>query len=589
MLPATADFWAREVEAMKSFRALHLPAFEEIVKRQIGQFYRTDKKGPAAPENDVHTYKAFMLPELAFGTPAARITAKRPSRHEEIADALDAAVESWIADSDFTGENQSVVDNTLSGYGIMHVGVEPVDYVNPDEGGLRVYACEISAENFLIDRKCKKRQYARVLGHEYERDLEQLLADPRIDDDAKAQLEDMQEEADGPDTDNDGGGAAGGGDAPDRKVVHLIDLFLCETRQIATLAQLDGTPKPFWVRKPAPYWGPKQGGYVIYGIYKIRENPLPMGPIQPWLDQSDEKNAHLATAAKEAAAAKTFYVVDGARPDVESALLNAKNLDVIPVKDLANAFVKVEMGTMSGDRISYIQTNQQRMDRVQGLSDAQRGRAANATATESQIVQSNADVRTEWMRAQVVLCTRAVLKAVMWYFIHDPNVVQKVSRQDPRTGDLIEGLFLGGPQPGQEPVDEDDFEIEVDPQSMQKSDDTVLSQRWLQLIQLCPQLMQLQQMGFNVRWIVDQYGATINQRRLSEILFAPGAIGMTPGLYPMGGMGIPLPGQMGGGMGGIPPIGANLNAPPNPNMGNQLAAGGGFPQMNAPQMNRPAA
>lgn len=581
MLPSTADFWAREVEAMKNFRALHLEAFKEIVKLQVGKYYRSDYSSSAydRPENDVQTYKAFMLPELAFGTPAARVTAKRPSQHEEIADALDAALESWIADSSFTTENQSVVDSALSGYAIVHVGVEPVDYVAPDEGGLRVYACEVSADNFLIDRKCKKRAYARVMGHEYERDLDQLLADPRIDTDAKEKLAEMQSEADGPEGDGEGGSAAAG-DVPDRKVVHLIDLYLCESRQIATLAQLDGTPKPFWVRKPAPYWGPKSGGYVIYGMYTIRENPLPMGPIQPWLEQSQEKNAHLAAAATEAAAAKTFYVVDAQRPDVQSALLNAKNMDVIPVKDIANAFVKVEIGAMSGQRLEYVENSQTRLDRVQRLSDAQRGRASGATATESQIVQSNADVGTEWLRMQVVLGTRNVFKAVLWYFIHDPNVVQKVSRQDPRTGQLIEGLFLGGPQPGQDEVDENDFEVEVDPQSMQRSDDTVLQQRWLQLLDAWPKLVAMAQSGGNVRWWTDQYGSTINQRRLSEMLFMQG---MLP-LVPPAGMGMGLPGQMNGQMGGagaIPPIGANLNPQPNPNMGNQLAGGGGFPMNSA--------
>jgi hypothetical protein len=580
VLPATADFWAREVESAVKFRDEHLEAFEEIVKRQHGKFFRKDRKdGPDSPENDVHTYKAFMLPELCFGTPSARIAAKRPSIHEEVADALDAAVESWIAESDFGAEVQFTVDGAISGYGILHISVE-----SPRGGGysadaLRPYACDIPARKFLIDKDCEKHKYARFYGHQYERDLDQVLANPRLTPEAIEKLTEMAGEGEATTKENPLAFTDGdGGSSPEKKKLKLVDLYIVETAQVATLAMMDGTPQPFWVNQPRPFWGPKNGPYVIYGMYHIDGDPLPMGPIQPWLAQSQEKNAHLAAAAVDASTAKKLWLTDASQPDVKKAITDGNNGDVIPIKGLnKDSVVEIETGTMSNNRLEYIATIQERMDRVSGQSDAQRGRAAKTTATEADIVESNADIKTEWMRSKVVIATTIAIKNVLWYFIHDPNVVQKVSRQDPATGEMIEGIFIGGNAEGEDPVDVDDFTITLDPQSMQRTDDTVLQQRWLQLIQLCPQIAQLQQMGFNVRWLVDQYGNTINQRNLSKSLFAPGAIGMMPGLYPPA-MGGALPGAQGAG-GAIPPVNANLGGPPNPNMGNQLAmGGGGFPQ-----------
>ena len=214
-------------------------------------------------------------------------------------------------------------------------------------------------------------------------------------------------------------------------------------------------------------------------------------------------------------------------------MLNAVTGGVYPVRNLAGAALKVETGTMSSQRLEYAQTVQNRMDRTAGFSDAQRGRAAGKTATESQIVQANADLRTEWMRQQVARALRSVLRKVGWYLFYDHNVVMELSIDNPLGGPPLEATYLGGMQPGQVGMDWVDFNLDFDASSLGRGDDAVQQQRWLQILGLVPQIYQLLQMpGVNVRWLVDRLGNAMGQSRLAEVLFGD-LLGKTPNMMPM--------------------------------------------------------
>jgi hypothetical protein len=256
---------------------------------------------------------------------------------------------------------------------------------------------------------------------------------------------------------------------------------------------------------------------------------------------------------------------------------------------LKDKALKVETGTMSNQRIEYIDIVQQRLDRTSGFGDAQKGKAAGKTATESQIVDSNSDLRTDWMRQQIARATENVLRKVAWYLFYDPSVVMTLTLQewqpDPMTGAMVEqpveATYLGGIQAGQEEMDWTDFNLEIEATAMRRQDDTVKQQRLMQLVQLIPAIKQAEAMGANARWLTDEIGSSMNYRRLNEILFPMGSqfpmaqSGMVPphmqgaemkgqnpqGAKPMGGGGLPQ----------TPPVNANLGGMPDANMGSRLA------------------
>jgi hypothetical protein len=584
VLQITPGHLAREVAKAVEFRKKHTSRIKEIVRRYVGNWHRTDADAPSMPENDVFAWKAFMLPELCFGLPGIRVTAKRPSLHEDIGDAVEQALITWQREAEFLPEVQLVVSDALDGFGVMQVGLEQVEQGGGGEGPCKPYACRIPQDRFLIDPRCEHSKHARWWGHEYYRDADDLLASGRLDPELVEQFRSSGDE-------KSAERAVKEGDVPDRGVIRLVDIYLPEQNQICTLAMPDreGAHGQVFLRPPTDYWGPDSGPYQIFGLYDVPGDPYPMSAVMAWMNQSEEKNAHLRAAANEAASAKSFWLVDAAAPDVNAAIQNARSGDVIPVKDLKDKALKVETGTMSNQRIEYIDIVQQRLDRTSGFGDAQKGKAAGKTATESQIVDSNSDLRTDWMRQQIARATENVLRKVAWYLFYDPSVVMTLTLQewqpDPMTGAMVEqpveATYLGGIQAGQEEMDWTDFNLEIEATAMRRQDDTVKQQRLMQLVQLIPAIKQAEAMGANARWLTDEIGSSMNYRRLNEILFPMGSqfpmaqSGMVPphmqgaemkgqnpqGAKPMGGGGLPQ----------TPPVNANLGGMPDANMGSRLA------------------
>lgn len=542
---------AGEIDNSIEFRAKHLAPLERIEQRLAGNWFRSDLTTEPNPENQLFAYVAFMLPELFYEAAPGRWTTKRPTDYQTVADAIDAFMEHWVRETNWPAELRAIGFDAITGHGVCRVGMEKVANAGA-KSTLRPYACRVPRRHFLIDPACEIWQDARFMGHEYFRDLADAQADPMMD----ASALDGAETFAAP---KPFGQSASRKTDTDRKMVRLVDLWLPEHGQICTLVMQDKSAAPKFAKPPTDFWGPKDmGPYEIFGCYIHPGDPIPYGAIQGIMEQFIEVNSHLTAAAREAATAKLFWLVEGNSPDTANAMVNAVSGGVYVVKGLGNNVQKVETGTMSNQRLEYTQTARERLDRIIGLGDAQRGRASGATATESTIVQSSVDLRTEWMRSRVIESVANVLRRVAWYAVHDESIVMNVSRRDVATGALVEGIFLGGLQPGQEDLDFSDFNITLDPDSMKRSDDAADQQRWLQLIQVLPTVTQLMPMMPGISWVIDQFGDTMNIPKMSERLFGQqGQAPMGMGQPPMGAGGQPagLPQPQ-----GIPPVNANLPA-----------------------------
>lgn len=519
MLSLEADSLGREAKRAREFRAKYTVKPATIDKRGIGNWFSTDNQTSPQPENLVAAWKAFMMPALCFSAPDARITARRPSLYEGLAKGMTAAMDVWVGDSDFLEEHRSVVWDMLSGWAVMKVGLEGVSQSYGQV--LRPFACRVPRDQFLIDPRCERWTDARFMGHEYFRDREDLVAEVERFDMSLA--DDIMDTGGNEATRGRGERAVAMQEEQDRKLVKLIDLWIPEHGVICTFIASDtGEPAKF-IRPPTKYWGPDTGPYQMFQFFDIPGTPFGMSPLQTAMEQIEELNLHLTAAAEEAATAKSFWLVEAGRPEIKDAMANARRGDIVPVTALGNNVQKIETGTMSNQRIEYLTSVRDRMERILGFSAAQQGAEASAskTATEISTVQNNADQRTEWMRSKVNSATNKVLDKVLWYLFYDPSVVIPVNIQDQQTGQNAEMNYLGGQQPGQEDLHVTEFQLEIDSQSMRHTDDTAIQQRWLQFIQVFPQLVGMQQQGGNARYVTDQFGSTMNVPNMSEIVFTP--------------------------------------------------------------------
>ena len=551
-LDLSAENLSEEIEAAEVFRRKHTSRIRDIVRRFVGNWHRMDNSTDPTPDNLIAAYIAFMLPELSYTTPSASVGAKRPLTHEAIADAVEMMLQQWVKDSDFGEQHQDWVRDALMGFGVMKIGMEARQqwddatsgYSVSADGRLIPFACRIPPDQFIMDPRCERWQDARYMGHVYFKDLASLQNDPRWDKDAVEQMSSMTDDESAYENNADSERPFGLARTPNRQRIGLVDVWIRETNEIITLGRAGPNSTTAIIMRQAPYHGPARGPYTVLGFYTVPGDPYPISPIQFAMEQFEELQAHLGSSSEAARSFKRFVMVDAAAEDAANAMINAENGSVMKVRGFnVNNHAQLEAGGGNSEQYQYIGSIRDRWDRTMGIGDAQRGQAAGKTATESQIVQSNVDGRTSYMKGRTVKFTTDVLDGVCWYLFHDPNVVEDVSRTDPVTGQIFEGLYLGGIQKGQEGLDWSRFNLTITPESMTVTDNQVVQAHALQLFQLGPQAMQMmmQMPGLNVRWLVKMLGESMNIPTLPDLLFNQqllARLGQVPQAF---GQGLPQP------------------------------------------------
>lgn len=556
---------AEEVQRAEEFRRRHTVRSAAIAQRYMGNWYRDDYQNDATPENLVFSYIAFMLPSLCFNNPSVRITASQPITDGDVAHFMEAALRTWLEETEYVNEAQDVVRDALLGFGIMKVGAEPRD--DPGAGrvrraGLRPFAIRVPTHEFLIDPAAETPNDARFMGHSYWKDLDELKADPvRWDPAAVDKL--GAEGNGGTDIDNLVEKPVRHGTTADRNQVNLVDLWIPESAQLVTMARTGNMATPIILRQ-TDYYGPADGPYQVFGFYRVPGDPYPMSPLQAVMEQFEELQLHAQASSREAESFKRFVLVEAGANDAEKAVMEARSGGVYQVKGLGKNVQQFELGGSPSGRAEYILQLRDRFDRTLGIGDAQRGVANGRTATENEIVQSNTDVRTDYLRGQMLHSVSRVLRKVAWYYFYDKSMVARVVDTDPVTGQQKQGVFLGGPQPGQEDMEWIDFKLKIEPTSMSQKDNGQLAANAQSLLQFvttaAPMMMQMPQV--NWRLITDRFGESIGEHDLSKVLFNPQwlqQMGQVPQAFGMG-MGSQLPA-------GVDPALAALGQmmPPTPN------------------------
>ena len=270
MLDLSAGNLSMEVNDAVKFRKLHTEKSAEIVKAMIGSQFRTDMQIGPTPDNLIFGYNAFMLPELCYSNPGARLRSSRPQEYSALSDFLEMSLDSWLSRSRFGNEHIQVVTDMLSGYGVMMIGMEPVE--QPMKGGyeggrLIPYGCRIAPDRFIMDGRCDHWCKARFLGHEYERDIDWIKKNARNESYKRETIEKVEQSEENYAMDPHYAAAERAVDAahtPPRKQIRLCDIWCRDTNEIITLVMHGRNADPLILRQE-PYYGPDSGPYEVFG------------------------------------------------------------------------------------------------------------------------------------------------------------------------------------------------------------------------------------------------------------------------------------------------------------------------------------
>ena len=520
MLKCTPDNLRIEIEAAIKLRRRHTEITDGLIRRYAGGSYRSDwTPDEASIENHEFEFIVNTVPAVMANNPAVSIRSRRPVVQRELVQAMQHGVNRWIRDVDLRGVLEPVLYDTVFGFGVTVITMEPVPgFETREVAPLRPALRRISPNRFFMDPQADGPANARFTGHLFVRDREDLLnakdADgrPKYDKAAVAALT-------LPDDDTGIGGDLGlSADMRiDRDQVVAAEIFVPEKKMIYTIgfaASGDGRKEGRMLRAPRRYFGHPRGPYILFGFYVMPDQVYPLSPLMVTAESVMELNAHASQVRRQAATARNIVLVDATNAAMLDAVKNYEDGSVAAIPNFdARAFAEVSLGGPNPGQLDYIQRLRDRLDRRSGLTDIMRGQVSGkATATEVQAAESASNGRVRYMQDRVRQSVMKCIENAAYIMFESNTVVFPVTmekaeelafeKQEGGSGggytmkqtDEEDMDFMGGPQEGQEDYSFFDLEITIEPYTMEQVSEAVLQRRMETAVQTVasfgPQMLQ---------------------------------------------------------------------------------------------------
>lgn len=538
MLDLTYGKFRSEIDSAEAFRDAHVAEFRGMVERYHGPSYRDDRADPSNddPENFAHEYVSLVLPRIIHDVPKFRVRCSDMMMDAILGKRLQIALNRWSRVTRIRRTLERIATDMLLCYGVGLVVSEPRPEARRGDGREpylpRLY--RISPERFFIDPAAQHVEDARFMGHCYAIDKSDLIAkaetDPTWDAEAIAEI------AAG--TDLDDARDDTGRDVEDRQEIGVYEVWVPEIAQEAAeiademlgggmvngtiYTMVKGRAKETkydgFIRKPIPYFGPRSGPYVVFGVYTVPDDPYPMSPLVAIESQVADLNRNLTSMRESAARYKRMIMVDARNHKLAQDIKDKPHDFVVVSESLdKDRVMPVEIGGITQQQVQYSQIAQDRLDRVSGIHDAMRGNITGAaTATEVAVAESSATMRMAHLKRQFQDCVDDMARSVCWYLWHDDRVVLPLGREGVETLRESNPVFVGGVRmPGFE-----DLDVAVDAFSMERVSEALVQKRALELLQITTSVAQGMVSMPMIRWreILSVVGDALNVPTLGDMI-----------------------------------------------------------------------
>jgi len=530
----------REVEVGERKRDERLATLTDQIARYHGPWYKGE--GPVDdtvtdPENHGYEFMSSFVGQMVGGKPRVRVETRRPTAQQQVAGALQAAVNRWIQDTKFETVIEKAAYDYMFRWSALLVTVEPrKDQYDLNDPLLMPQISRLSPRDMGWDAMAPDPEHARLMWHRWTIDHDDLIA--MAEEDAKLPEEDQvgwnlktiknlvpgremsqldQEFADRVE-DNP--------DRLERNEISLIDVWIADDQvdenkgpdqgfngSITTIAQgevqLGGEGQDEQAHQVLPrrdYFGPKSGPYVVTGCYIVPDQGEPLSPLVAVEHQANLLNSVSNSAIRSMLAYKKGTVVAGVEEDDAQRLNDAEKDHLVLLEtqvDLNNQMASYELGGVSQQQfvtMSYFRTL---LERVSGFTDVQRGNIqGEGTATEVNAALDASASRTAYIREKFVRGMTNALAKVMHFFYYTEQIIFPLgqegldSAKKGTTEDLPEGAeawFFGGIHQEGSGGSIEDLSMSIDLMSFMRTSEASLkrkSETVVTALQLLPVLTQ---------------------------------------------------------------------------------------------------
>ena len=574
-----------EIKAGITLRDRHWNPVETLHSKYVSSHWKAGGPAEYDPENHPFEYISYVVPKLVYKNPKARVQSRRPGWPAAIAPAYQDGLNRWIAETNLVETlTELAVDFTFC------LGVAVVDLEdNPTLRGVKVpenvekntnrskrkkprtrpkrpRVRRMGLDRYFRDPAARSWQDAIFKGHTEVRQKEDLLEEARANPDAGWNIQAIEELSAVSDSDKLGRSSK---DTPNRNevVFHVVwvrdhegeghpgkDKGYHGTLFWVAENANQGDQDPKFIRDPQPFYGPAWGPYVdCFAAYVVPGEAWPLSPLQAVAGQADDLNrvARAMTEQGEDYWRGVFAdttVADFVSDRPSGTVFGIEGFD--PSKAL-----EVAVGGIAPELLQDYQVRRERLERVSGYTDAQRGEVSGqGTATEIAIADAASSVRIDWLKERYTAAVQWVLKTVCWYMYYDDRVLFPLGPNGytagPASGDGSEMWFDGGDHDPESGYTFEDLEVAIEVYSMERVNEGMMQQRSLQAFTLVAQVAPLIPQTPFVRWdwLFEKLGESFNMDGFAQVIDMQGAqsmMGMQPEGAP-GGSGPRLAGDVGG-------------------------------------------
>ena len=330
----------------------------------------------------------------------------------------------WIVDSLFC-------------LGVMKTGIATSDDLVTFSDDIRIdagrpYANVVDFDDFILDPACRRIEEASFVGHRVRVPRQMLLDSGLYDNEIVERL------------------VPAGQDPYQRRDVENISVHEISPSQIVDLQDLVDV-REIWVPAakaivtiPAgqmvfdkylriqDYDGPDEGPFTYLSLTPpLPNNPMPIAPVGIWYDLHVASNKMAKKIMEQAERQKDVLTYKPSAADDAQEIVDAGDGEAIGVADVTAVAVQ-HYGGQQNSNESHLQQLSYWFNLASGNTDQMGGVKSNAnTATQANILQSNAGVRIEDMRDIVYIGTKNIQRKLAWYLHTDPLIALPLIKRTP--------------------------------------------------------------------------------------------------------------------------------------------------------------
>jgi hypothetical protein len=528
-----------EVHVAELDTKTRLRSWDDLVGKYVGPFFErnsADSEVRYDPENHAYEVVRFYLPQLVYSNPRVRCKS-RMFGADRASLKFQHTVNQWVADRYYGEFLLMPIADSLFGYGATLMTREPHPFLKLSSGqpAMTVAKSRLSPHAFFSDPLATDREVSRYRGHFYARDKDEALEYAR----------EHQQEGWNPDVIS---GMPTGTEMErlhrpgqwrerlDREELMFCEVWVPEVElgepddgyngALYTLAVGvgdNGEAYAEFPRDPQPYFGPRWGPYTLFDIFPVPDRSARLAPLVATEGQARDWNRHARGVSNSAARYKRLILVDSDNPDLVEQVRDESHDEVIPVAGLEkDAVIPLEVGGITEQNIAYLEICKERVERVSGMSEAQRGQVeGSATATEAAIAAAAGDLGTEFVKLQIQRAVRRDLLGVAWHVNYDDEFRQALG---PDAAEELGIQLAEGDIPvlegGDPEVPFEELALELEPMSMERVTNAQNQRRLFEAFNMGLQLAQtkLTIPGFDADGFANAIGEAMNFPGLGEYI-----------------------------------------------------------------------